>query len=94
MEQPGSGKSEADLKKSFAGGSARNVLQSAGTGAGGSVTFIIESWSMRLFRVDHCNSSLSLLVNSLQRLFFYLWLSERIFHFRRRCAIIMSKTTL
>ena len=35
MEQPGSGKSEADLKKSFAGGNARNVLQSAATSAGG-----------------------------------------------------------
>ena len=33
MEQPGSGRSEADLTKS--GGKARNVLQSAGTSARG-----------------------------------------------------------
>lgn len=44
MENPGSGKSETDLKKSFAGGNARNVLQSAGTSASGKY-FVIESSS-------------------------------------------------
>lgn len=35
MDHPGSGKSEADLNTSFAGGNSRNVLQSAGTSTGG-----------------------------------------------------------
>ena len=39
MELSGSGKSEADLKKSFSSGNARNVLQSAGTSAGGKYKF-------------------------------------------------------
>lgn len=32
MDQSGSGKGEADLKKSFSGGNGRNVLQSSGSG--------------------------------------------------------------
>ena len=46
MEQSESKKSETDLKKSFANGNARNVLQSAGNNAA-TGKFFIESFRSR-----------------------------------------------
>ena len=58
MEQPGSGKSEADLTKS--GGKARNVLQSAGTSARGKYFRQEPKYvQYRLYRMDRFSSSLA-----------------------------------
>ena len=53
MDQPGSGNSESDFKTSLAGGNSRNVLQSAGTSAGGKfLKSFNDSSSVRLVRTS------------------------------------------